>query len=215
MKRKQVIIVVIIAVFFLLLGAYRFRPYRYEMGTFTSSLGGRTLGQKENIKMMLLQLDGKIIAPQRRFSFNDTMGWDLEKKGYWSEASFLEGQVVQEFGGGLCQVAGTLYGASVLSGLEVIERHSHSKSVSSLPSSLDATIKWGALDLQIENPYLFPVKIRSRVKAGQILIGLYGELDIKSEQSFTREKFGQNLSRLQRIEKNRFKTLSVDTQLEE
>ncbi|MFR0944258.1 MAG: VanW family protein [Clostridia bacterium] len=58
----------------------------------------------------------------RNFLFNNTTGARTEEKGYKPATAYLNGEVVQEPGGGVCQVSSTLYNAVVFAGLKSTER---------------------------------------------------------------------------------------------
>ena len=53
--------------------------------------------------------------------------------GYGPAPSYLEGELVETVGGGVCQTAGTLYAAALYAGLEICSRSAHTYAVSYLP----------------------------------------------------------------------------------
>jgi vancomycin resistance protein YoaR len=64
-------------------------------------------------------------------------------------------------GGGVCQVASTLFAAGVLGGLDVVKRRSHSRPSGYAPLGLDATVIDGEVDLQLRNPYPVPIIVHA------------------------------------------------------
>jgi vancomycin resistance protein YoaR len=89
----------------------------------------------------------------------------------------VRGEFTQDFGGGVCQVAGTLYLAALRAGMEVVCRHRHSRPVGYLPPGLDATVNFGSLDLKLRNPFPTPLYIRTFVKGGRLTVFILGKRD--------------------------------------
>ena len=85
-------------------------------------------------------MNGVTIYPGEEFSFYDTVKPFTEANGYYLAGSYMNGQVVDSFGGGICQVSTTLYNAVLLAELEVTERYPHSMVVSYVNRSADAAI---------------------------------------------------------------------------
>jgi len=80
-----------------------------------------------NIRAGIALLHGVLIAPGAEFSFNDTVGDDLdERKGFVQGEVIVDNKVVIEYGGGICQDSTTVYRAAFYAGLPITERTSHS-----------------------------------------------------------------------------------------
>ena len=60
--------------------------------------------------------------------------------GYLAAGAYANGEVVDELGGGICQVSSTLYYCTLLANLQITERNVHYFSVAYLPWGLDATV---------------------------------------------------------------------------
>ena len=95
------------------------------MSTYTTTTTSNS-NRNENIRLAVAALNGTIVKPGQEFSFNNTTGARTEEKGYKPATAYLNGEVVQEPGGGVCQVSSTLYNAVVFAGLKSTERHAHS-----------------------------------------------------------------------------------------
>lgn len=100
-------------------------------------------------------IDGILLAPGAVFSFNDSVGWIGEAKGYqWGEA-IENGMVVPSIGGGICQVSTTVFRAAFWSGLSIVERHNHMWRLPwyevDAPAGMDATIAIGGPDFRFRN----------------------------------------------------------------
>ncbi len=134
------------------------RPFQVELGSYRTSLADRTEAQRHNIRRAVMALDGIVIEPGDVFSFNDVVGPRTPERGYREALAFMERDLVKSIGGGICQVSSTLYNAAALSGMAIVERHSHFRQVSSVPPGRDATVWYGMADLRFRN--LLPTTIR-------------------------------------------------------
>lgn len=78
----------------------------------------------------------------------------------------IDGSLTEGYGGGVCQVASTIYAAAMYSGLRIVEHWPHSRTSYYIPPGLDATVDWGSKDLVFENPFSFPVYLYIRTRSG-------------------------------------------------
>lgn len=136
-------------------------PFGHLWSGFSTSLEGRSAQQRHNAALAGRFIDGYIIPPGGIFSFNELVGGRSRSKGY-EAAPFLNGDGMLEEapGGGICQLASTIYNAGLLGGLEVIERHPHSRTVLHVPPGRDATIASWRKDLKLKNPFPHPLMVR-------------------------------------------------------
>lgn len=110
-----------------------------------------------NIARAAQLLDGTLMAPGEVWSFNRTVGPRTLERGFIDAPVIVADELEPGVGGGVCQVASTLFAASVLGGLDVVRRRSHSRPSGYAPLGLDAAVIDGEVDLQLRNPY--PVSI--------------------------------------------------------
>jgi vancomycin resistance protein YoaR len=155
-------------------GLYFHRPFNTRLSAYVTDLRPRTYEQTANIKKAATSISGVILKSGQVFSLNEEAGPFTEARGFRPERAFREKGVVKEAGGGVCQVASTLYNAARNAGLEVVERVPHSQKVESVPPGQDATLAYGVADLKIKNPYTFPIKIESKIFQGQLIIEIWG-----------------------------------------
>ena len=154
---------------------YAQRPFRARMAAYVTDLSGRSFAQRQNIQRAGLSLSGKILKSGETFSLNDVSGPYTEARGFLPERSYTESQLVKTPGGGVCQVASTLYNAARRAGLEILERVPHTGPVVSVPQGEDATVVNGYADLKFRNPHPYPVKIVSKVAQQQLRIEIWGK----------------------------------------
>ena len=130
-----------------------------------------------NIKLALKSINGTILAPGDEFSFNGTVGQRTAKRGYKKAAAYSSGEVIEEYGGGICQVSTTLFNAAAKSDLEITERHNHSIPVKYVDKGKDATVCWGAQDFRFVNDTEYPVYIIAYLgNDKRVNIEIYGKL---------------------------------------
>ncbi len=136
------------------------RDYCNEVRT---SLSGSSADRISNVKKACELLDGLVLIPGQTLSFNDTLGERTEANGWKPATAYANGEVRQEYGGGICQVSSTLYNAVLYANLEIVERACHQFQVGYLPWGMDATVSWGWPDFKFRNDAEYPVKIHAWV----------------------------------------------------
>jgi vancomycin resistance protein YoaR len=131
--------------------------------------------RSENIKLAAARIDGAIVAPGERFSFNTRVGPRDAEHGYHEAHVFVGDHIEDGFGGGVCQVSTTLYNSVLLANLDVVERHNHSMTVDYVPLGRDAAVAYGALDFAFRNSTPGHLLISSDVKSGTITFRVFGD----------------------------------------
>ena len=127
-----------------------------------------------NIKIASEAIDGLLLNPGDVFSFNETVGNRTRDKGYREAGAYVGGRLVDEVGGGICQVSSTIYDCVLHADLDIVERTPHGMTVSYLPLGQDATVTWGAIDFKFRNNTRFPVRIDISIKGQEITVQLMG-----------------------------------------
>lgn len=150
-----------------------------------------------NIARAARYLDGTLLAPGEVWSFNRTVGPRTLERGFVDAPVIVADELEPGVGGGVCQVATTLFAAGVLGGLDIVRRRSHSRPSGYAPLGLDATVIDGEVDLQLRNPYPVPIIVHAylpvptRVRVEMLGTALPGKVDHtyavrKSEDFFRR-----------------------------
>jgi vancomycin resistance protein YoaR len=134
-------------------------------------------GRNVNLQIAAEKIDGLIIPPGGRFSFNKVVGPRTEKYGFRKAGVISRGKVIPGLGGGICQVSTTLYRAILQAGLQINERHNHSiyEGIEYSERGLDAAIAWGYKDFKFRNNFDIPVFIVAKSGKGSVSIELYAE----------------------------------------
>ena len=128
-----------------------------------------------NLILACKTIDGTILNPGEVFSFNKTVGERTADRGFQAATVYTTGGASEpELGGGVCQVASTIYLCTLLADLEVVERTEHMYAVTYVPMGMDATVYWGSLDYKFRNSTENPLRIRASVSDGKVHIKLLG-----------------------------------------
>lgn len=133
--------------------------FRDKLGATTTYFYGSTENRINNIDLVVSKLNGLVLMPGDEFSYNGYVGQRTEEAGFKAAAAYNDGQVVQEVGGGICQVSSTLYCATLAANLETVERTCHMFAVGYMDKGLDATVSWPGPDFKFRNNRDYPVKI--------------------------------------------------------
>ncbi len=144
-------------------------------GEFKTSFASSKSERKNNIRLALASLDGKVVLPGEELSFNKATGERGESAGYQKAKIIKNGTFVYEFGGGVCQASTTLYNAALVAGLDIVEVHPHSLPVSYVEPCFDAMVNSGSSDLAIKNNTSRPIMIATKVTENDCTVRIYGE----------------------------------------
>jgi vancomycin resistance protein VanW len=126
-----------------------------------------------NFSLASKKVNEVIIYPNEIFSFWKVIG--NPNSQFQKGRTIQNGEIVEDVGGGLCQVSGIIYFMSLVAGLEVLERYNHSTDIYNdetrfCPLGTDATIVYGYKDLRVRNNYSFPLKFE--IEIGDQLISI-------------------------------------------
>lgn len=138
-----------------------------KLGTQTTSFKSSSSNRVNNISLAAKKIDGVILNPGDEFSYNETVGQRTESAGFKKAGAYANGKVVQELGGGICQVSSTLYCAALYANLKITDRTCHYFPVDYLPSGLDATVSWKTPDFKFKNDRDYPIKLVAKCDTSQ------------------------------------------------
>ena len=127
-----------------------------------------------NLILATNKINGTVLMPGETFSYNKVVGARTIAAGYRDAPIYVSGKVVDGVGGGICQVATTLYNSAVYSNLEIVQRTNHQFVPSYAPASRDATVVYGAIDFQFKNNRNYPIKIVGSVANGICNFKIFG-----------------------------------------
>jgi vancomycin resistance protein YoaR len=133
------------------------------IGSYKTNFNPSVKGRVENIALSSNEINQIVLGPGDRFYFNLVVGERTVERGYQEALEIVNKEFVMGIGGGICQTSSTLYNAVANAGLEILEVHSHSRSVGYVPAGKDATVSWGGPDFKFMNNKDYPIILKTIV----------------------------------------------------
>ena len=147
--------------------------FRDVLGTAQTKVGG-TSARKSNVKLSAAAINEYVLNPGDVFSYNEVVGKRTAERGYQAAPAYVQGETVDEIGGGICQTSSTLYLACLRSNLEITERYAHRYIPSYIPAGMDATVSWGGPDYKFTNNTDYPIKIVTTYANSTLTVKILG-----------------------------------------
>ena len=144
------------------------------IGTFTTNYKSSDWGRAQNVENGANKINGTVLYPGDEFSVYEYVSPFTKENGYELAGAYNNGETVESFGGGICQVSTTLYNAALNAELEITKRYNHSMIVSYVDPAADAAIAGTYKDLRFVNNYDFPIYIEGYCKNRNITFNIYG-----------------------------------------
>lgn len=139
-----------------------------------STTAGWSATRNKNLRIACEAINGTILMPGETFSFNKLVGATTKDKGYDTGHGYIDGEVAEVIGGGICQVASTLYVACVEADLKIVERHMHAYMPSYMGASTDATVYYPYLDYKFKNDTDRPIKVEAVASGAKVTCKILG-----------------------------------------
>ena len=146
------------------------------IGTFTTKTTTNK-NRNQNISLAVGAINGLVLKPGEEFSFNNATGNRTSEKGYQPAGAYRNGVLIEEPGGGVCQVSTTLYHAIIESGFKTTERNSHSFAPSYVEKGQDAMVSFDGYagpDLKFVNTGNASVVLRASLEGTTLKISIVG-----------------------------------------
>ncbi len=148
-----------------------------------------------NIQRAAAVLDGTVIGPGGTFSLNEVLGERTSERGFVEAPMIGEGgKLVDAVGGGVSQVATTIFNAAFFSGLELITHTPHSFYISRYPEGREATVSWGGPELVFRNDWEAAVFMRVFASDTAITVSFYSSRLGRRVETSTGERFDREPS---------------------
>jgi len=161
------------------------------MGVYKTALSADN-NRNKNLTLACKAINNIIVKSGDTFSFNKTVGQPTLSKGYKNVGIYVGTEITNVLGGGISQVASTLYQCVLMADLEVVERINHSYVPDFAEPGLDVDIQYNVLDFQFTNNTEYPIRIEAAIVDGYVQIQLLGtdtrayRVEIKHEITTTR-----------------------------
>lgn len=144
------------------------------LGSYTTNYNDSGANRCTNINVAASKINGTVLYPGEEFSVAATIGPLDAANGYQLAGAYENGQTIESYGGGVCQVSSTLYNAVILAELEITERSNHSMIVSYVKPSMDAAIAGDYKDLKFVNNQDLPIYIEGYTVGKNVYFNIYG-----------------------------------------
>ncbi len=161
------------------------KHYALRSSVYTPISSISPVERNQNIARALEIINGYVLEPGKKFSFNGVVGQRTTANGFQPAVEYVYNEHVMGVGGGVCQASTTVYQAAVNAGLKILHREPHSDSVTYTDYGMDATVYWEGkrkIDLEFKNDTESNIYIVSSVqqdpsnKRRQIAkVTMYGE----------------------------------------
>jgi vancomycin resistance protein YoaR len=110
-----------------------------------------TYDRIHNLQLAVSLIDGTLLAPGEVFSLNQAVGERTSQRGFRVAPVIVGGEYQEAVGGGVSQVATTVFNAAWEAGLKILERNPHALYIARYPAGRDATVNYPNLDLRFLN----------------------------------------------------------------
>lgn len=154
-------------------GAARALGIKEKISSVTTDLGASSANRVYNVQLMAKFLDGQVIKPGATFSFNQRVGPRTPERGFREGQAIVGGLLLPSIGGGVCQVATTVFDAAFYAGLPIKSRVNHAWYISHYAMGMDATVADGGPDLVFKNDSKYGILIKASASASTMTVTLY------------------------------------------
>ncbi len=117
------------------------------------------------------------LKPGDVFSMNDVVGERRVDRGFTSGFIIESGRFAEAVGGGVSQLATTLFNAGHFAGFSDIEHHAHTLYIDRYPVGREATVFYGSLDLRFGNNTPYGAVVQSFIRPATP--GTQGEVTVR------------------------------------
>lgn len=137
--------------------------------------GAGTENRRHNIHLAADLLNNSVaVANGGTWSFNTVAGQCDSEHGFLGAGAIVDNTHQDAVGGGICQVATTVFNAVYEAGYPVVSRSNHSLYIASYPKGRDAAVSWPDLDFVWKNDAASDVLVRTSYTDTSITVTLYG-----------------------------------------
>lgn len=145
------------------------------LGTYSTDFSSSGWARSTNLKVGSGKINGRVLMPGEVLSGYECMAPFTTANGYETATAYENGRSVDSVGGGVCQIATTLYNASLYAELEIVQRQNHSMTVAYVDHSRDAAIAGTYKDIKVSNPYDTPIYIEGYTSGKKLTFTIYGQ----------------------------------------
>lgn len=154
------------------------------LGTFSTSFSSSGASRSKNLQVGAGKINGRVLMPGETLSGYECMHPFTLANGYATASAYENGQVVDSVGGGVCQIATTLYNTVLRAELAVAQRQNHSMVVGYVKPSEDAAIAGTYKDIKFTNNYSTPIYVEGYTSGKTLTFTIYGKETRPANRTF-------------------------------
>ena len=128
----------------------------------------------QNLVAGTAAINGTVVMPGGEFSLTEALGPIDEEHGFASAGVVTNGQHTDAMGGGLSQVATTVFNAGFEAGMDDVEHTPHNYWFTRYPAGREATLWTGNLDVKFGNSTPTAVLVQAWAADGEVHVRLWG-----------------------------------------
>ncbi len=128
-----------------------------------------------NLRLATGRINGTVLKPGEIFSYNKNVGHRTQQEGFRMAPVILNGKLVPDWGGGVCQVSSTLYNAVLLADMDIVDRSNHGRAIGYVPLGFDATVVDGLIDFKFKNNLKRPIMIHALITDDELTFAILGD----------------------------------------
>ena len=147
--------------------------FRDLLSTAKTNVSG-TSARRGNVRLSGEFVNGTILNHGDVFDYNEIVGERTAERGFGEASAYRNGETVQELGGGICQTSSTIYYATLLANLEIVERANHRFYPGYIEFGMDATVSWGGPEFRFRNDTGYPIRIEVIYENSTLTVNIYG-----------------------------------------
>lgn len=158
------------------------------IGEFATPYNAGDAPRTQNLTRGAELVNGTVVKPGEVFSLEKTLGEVDYEHGFADAGVISNGQHVDSLGGGLSQVATTVFNAGFEAGMDDTEHHAHQYYFDRYPAGREATLWTGKLDVKFTNSTSHAVLVQAWLDGEQIHVRMwstkYYDVSITSSDRF-------------------------------
>ena len=143
------------------------------VGEFATPYNSGDAPRTQNLTRGAELVNGSVVKPGEVFSLEQTLGAVDYAHGFADAGVIQNGQHVDSMGGGLSQVATTVFNAGFEAGMDDTEHHPHQYYFERYPAGREATLWTGNLDVKFTNSTSHAVLAQAWLDGEQIHVRLW------------------------------------------
>lgn len=132
-----------------------------------------------NLKVAAKKVSGTVVQPGEQFSLNEALGQRTAANGYKPAGVISDGQMKEDYGGGVSQISTTLFNAAFFAGFDLDEHQAHSRYISRYPEGRESTLDWSSIDMKFTNTSKTPVVLDMSLSGGEVHAKVFGVKTVK------------------------------------